>query len=688
MRFLKYLVAPLVAAVFAAAPAFAQTGTVTNHAFAIGAGGGATGYTSLLCTSAQLAVGQAAADPICQTITGDVTISAGGVTAIGSTVVHSSMLNADVFSTAHSWSGQQTFTAPVLGTPASGTLTNATGLPVGTGISGLGTGIAAFLATPSSANLRAAITDEVGTGVAYFVGGALGTPASATLTNATGLPASGLASVAANTVVSNATGSSASPTAVAMPSCSGANQAINWTSGTGPGCATISGSGGAWSNTRLAETAAYTVVSGDAGSTLALGGNAQFGITFNAPSGYGATAAFLVRNEDATRGKFIYPQFASSTTSLAIGTGSKVFTTASGLSVSTSDRYRVYSLANPANFMAGTATYSGTTFTLTADTIGGSGTFTDWQIAPEVRMAPKTERWVYNQNNVWLLSPRTRWLTPGRGNVYELCVRQDGSDSNDGFGSTAADCLASIQTAVNIIGTEWDGGGYNVCAIGMYAGGTSTLAPATSTGQSIGCYLTFNVRGAVKITGSGSCFSTGDNGIAIWNWNLGFVPTFACNTGNVGNTAQFKLHQYGVYDFNGGTAIWIPGGVTGLGTGGTKGTNDAFLDVDLQGSATFNAQVNIGNGTDTFNPLTLVYCESHCSKVTLSGTIAFNPNVTLAVALVLRAGSVINTTLTWSGATVSSASTPTGNSILITNGTTIPGTTSTQTGGQVCTTVC
>lgn len=54
-----------------------------------------------------------------------------------------------------------------------------------------GTGCVTFLTTPSSANLRGCLTDETGTGAAYFVGGALGTPSSATLTNATGLPASG-----------------------------------------------------------------------------------------------------------------------------------------------------------------------------------------------------------------------------------------------------------------------------------------------------------------------------------------------------------------------------------------------------------------------------------------------------------------------------------------------------------------
>jgi hypothetical protein len=68
-----------------------------------------------------------------------------------------------------------------LGTPSSGTLTNATGLPLATGISGFGTGIAAALGIATGS-----------AGAPVLFNGAGGTPSSLSLANATGLPAAAI----------------------------------------------------------------------------------------------------------------------------------------------------------------------------------------------------------------------------------------------------------------------------------------------------------------------------------------------------------------------------------------------------------------------------------------------------------------------------------------------------------------
>jgi hypothetical protein len=142
-------------------------------------------------------------------ITGTLAVANGGTGVTSSTGTGSVVL-----------SNSPTLVTPALGTPSSATLTNATGLPISTGVSGLGTGVATFLATPSSANLAAALTDETGSGANVFatsptlVTPILGTPTSATLTNATGLPistgVSGLGTGIATALAVN-TGSAGAP---------------------------------------------------------------------------------------------------------------------------------------------------------------------------------------------------------------------------------------------------------------------------------------------------------------------------------------------------------------------------------------------------------------------------------------------------------------------------------------------
>jgi hypothetical protein len=75
----------------------------------------------------------------------------------------------------------------------------------------------------------------------------------------------------------------------------------------------------------------------------------------------------------------------TSATSVLIATGSKVFTTNftnSQTAFAIGTRVRVAYSSTPANFMEGVVTaFSGTTFTVLVDSIGGSGTFASWTIS-------------------------------------------------------------------------------------------------------------------------------------------------------------------------------------------------------------------------------------------------------------------------------------------------------------------
>lgn len=121
-------------------------------------------------------------------------LSGVGIPSIGigvNTDLYLNTSNDDLYQKA---SGTWALIANIRGAAGAAGSNGATGATGPSGTTGFDPAVITWATVPSSSNLRAAMADETGTGALVFAGGDMGTPSAVNLANATGLPASAVAS--------------------------------------------------------------------------------------------------------------------------------------------------------------------------------------------------------------------------------------------------------------------------------------------------------------------------------------------------------------------------------------------------------------------------------------------------------------------------------------------------------------
>jgi hypothetical protein len=368
-----------------------------------------------------------------------------------------------------------TFITPALGTPSSATLTNATDLPIATGVSGLGNGVATFLATPSSSNLSSIVTDDTGSGALVFA-------ESPTLVTPT-LGAATATSVNKVTFTAPATGSTLT---VADGKTLTASNTLTLTGTDASSVAFGAGGTVAYTANKLSAFAATSssellgVISDETGSgALVFGTSPAITTSLTTPS-----TTFALVNTTATT-----VNFAGAATTLSIGAATGTTT-----------------INNAEVVISGNLTVNGTTTTVNSTTL----TVDDKNLELASVASPtnitadgggitvkgatdKTFNWV-NATTAWTSSEDLNLLT---GKVYEIngTTVLSGSALGTGVTGSSLTSVGTIGTGVwqgTLIGATYGGTGVN--------NGSNTLTLAGNVTHAGAFTQTFTATATTSVT--------------------------------------------------------------------------------------------------------------------------------------------------------------------------------------------
>jgi hypothetical protein len=282
----------------------------------------------------------------------------------------------------------------------------------------------------------------------------------------------------------------------------------------------------------------------------------------------------------------------TSATSVLIATGSKIFTTNftnSQTAFAIGTRVRVAYSSTPANFMEGVVTaFSGTTFTVLVDSIGGSGTFASWTISVAGIQGSNGVTSITGTANQVIASASTGAIT--------LSLPQD----------------IATTSAPTFVGTNFSG-----TATSLSIGGNAATASKWATARNLAGN---SVDGSANIAFANKFIVQGTTDTGL----TGAQFLGALGTGLVKNTTSTGILSIAASGTDYAPATSGSAILYGNGSGGfssvTIGTGVSFVAGTLSATGSGGTVTSVA-GTGTVNGITLTGTVTSSGSLTLGGTL-------------------------------------------------------------------